>query len=404
MDDYIIGQSNAKKAVSTAIRSRWRRRQLPKELAMEINPKNILLVGPPGCGKTEIARRLAKLMDAPFIKVEATRFTEVGFHGRDVDQIIRDLVEVGIRQQKGILEEELRPEVQEDVNKQILTALLGSMEGTEYQSWLTHLRGGLLDERKIQVEIPEESSSSFTLQGSGGARRKQMTVREARTKLEEVALSKRITTEAIQARAIESVEQDGVVFIDEIDKIANPANSFYSGRDASSEGVQRDLLPIIEGSEISTKYGDVRTDHILFICAGAFHSVKPADLIAEFQGRLPVRVQLDPLTEADFSRILREPKNNLIKESKKMLETEGVDLVFTEEAIERIASVTWELNTYLENTGARRLHTVFEKLLEEVSFDCPEMEKGTEIVIDADFVTRTLSATMKDQQLQKYLL
>jgi ATP-dependent HslUV protease ATP-binding subunit HslU len=238
MDDYIIGQSSAKKAVSTAIRSRWRRRQLPKELAMEINPKNMLMVGPTGCGKTEIARRLAKLMDAPFIKVEATRFTEVGFHGRDVDQIIRDLVEVAIRQQKGILEDELRPEVQEDVNKQILTALLGTMEGTEYQSWLTHLRGGLLDERKIQVEIPEESSSSFTLQGSGGTRRKQMTVKEARTKLEEVALSKRITTEAIQARAIESVEQDGVVFIDEIDKIANPSNSFYSGRDASSEGVQ----------------------------------------------------------------------------------------------------------------------------------------------------------------------
>jgi ATP-dependent HslUV protease ATP-binding subunit HslU len=302
------------------------------------------------------------------------------------------------------LEDELRPEVQEDVNKQILTALLGSMEGTEYQSWLTHLRGGLLDERKIQVEIPEESSSSFTLQGSGGTRRKQMTVKEARTKLEEVALSKRITTEAIQARAIESVEQDGVVFIDEIDKIANPSNSFYSGRDASSEGVQRDLLPIIEGSEISTKYGDVRTDHILFICAGAFHSVKPADLIAEFQGRLPVRVQLDPLTEADFRRILREPKNNLIKESKKMLETEGVDLVFTEDAIERLAQVTWELNTYVENTGARRLHTVFEKLLEEVSFECPEMEKGTEIVIDSDFVSRTLKSTLKDQQLQKYLL
>merc|ERR1711937_10666 len=302
------------------------------ELAHEINPKNILMVGPTGCGKTEIPRRLAKLMDAPFIKVEATRFTEVGFHGRDVDQIIRDLVEVAIRQQKGILEDELRPEVQEDVNKQFLTALLGSMEGTEYQSWLTHLRGGLLDERKIQVEIPEESSSSFTLQGSGGTRRKQMTVKEARTKLEEVALSKRITTEAIHARAIESVEQDGVVFIDEIDKIANPSNSFYSGRDASSEGVQRDLLPIIEGSEISTKFGDVRTD-----------------LIAEFQGRLPVRVQLDPLTEADLRRVLREPKNNLIKESKKMLETEGVNLVFTEDAVERIAAITWELNTYVEN-------------------------------------------------------
>merc|ERR1711937_711636 len=371
------------------------------ELAHEINPKNILMVGPTGCGKTEIPRRLAKLMDAPFIKVEATRFTEVGFHGRDVDQIIKDLVDVAIRQQKGILEDELRPEVQEDVNKQILTALLGNMDGTEYQSWLTHLKGGLLDERKIQVEIPEDSSSSVTAQGSG---RKQMTVREAKTKLEEVALSKRITTETIQARAIESVEQDGVVFIDEIDKIANPSNSFYSGRDASSEGVQRDLLPIIEGSEISTKFGDVRTDHILFICAGAFHSVKPADLIAEFQGRLPVRVQLDPLTEADFRRILREPKNNHIKESKKMLETEGVDLVFTEDAIERLAQVTWELNTYVENAGARRLHTVFEKLLEEVSLECPEMEKGTEIVIDSDFVSRTLKSTLKDQQLQKYLL
>jgi len=415
LDRYIIGQSEAKKAVANALRMRWRRQQLTPELREEIMPKNILMVGPTGCGKTEIARRLSKLVDAPFIKVEATKFTEVGFHGRDVDQIIRDLVEMAIKRQRSKLEEELTPKAEKAVEQTILDSLMGNLTmESEKQTWLNHLRNGLLDDRMITVEIPFNENEGEA-QGQGqkpikmsmlGDRRhsekRKLTIKDARTKLLQVALEKMINQDMIQSKSIEAVEQEGIVFIDEIDKLCNKNGSFH-GADASSEGVQRDLLPIIEGCDVSTRYGNVKTDHILFICSGAFHSVKPRDLLAELQGRLPVRVSLQPLTINDFVRILQEPKHNLIYQNKEMMKTEDITLNFEQNAIEEVAKVSWDVNAHVENIGARRLHTVLEKLMEEISYKAPELS-GKTIEISAEDVKARLGDMLKKNDLSKFIL
>lgn len=434
LDQYVIGQKDAKKAVANAVRSRWRRQLLPEEMRPEVVPKNILMVGPTGVGKTEIARRLAKLVDAPFIKVEATKFTEVGFHGRDVDQIIRDLVEVSMKRQKSRLEEELTPKAEEEVEDRILDALMGTVPSeAEKQTWLKHLRSGGLDDRQVTLDVPTDDSSGsesgqqggmpgmkvikiVPVQGGGGVgvsggggqqtEKKKLSVKDAKKKLLSSALEKMISQDDVVGKAIESAEQEGIVFIDEIDKIAQ-AQGRYHGGDASAEGVQRDLLPIIEGSEVSTKYGNVKTDYMLFICSGAFSAVKPSDLLAELQGRLPVRVALQALTEDDLFRILTEPKHNIVTQSKELLKTEGVTLCIDDTTTREIAKVSQEINSHMENIGARRLHTVVEKLLEDISFRAPEMAKDpqtSEPVISSDQVRTALGNMLKKTDLHKFIL
>jgi len=448
LDQYIIGQKDAKRAVANALRNRWRRQQLKdSEMKDDIMPKNILMIGPTGCGKTEIARRLSKLVDAPFIKVEATKFTEVGFHGRDVDQILRDLVELAIKRQRQRLEEELKPQAEEAAEKKILEALLGKIGNSDRQSWLDHLRNGHLDDQMIQVEVPISPPNSFPMGGSGSGmpqavgfgvdvsdiiqdyitqrqgnikaikvvtptgggsskkptEKKQMAIKEAKTKLVQIELDKMINQDMVLQKAIEAVEQEGIVFIDEIDKICTKSGG-YRGPDASSEGVQRDLLPLIEGSSIPTRYGSVKTDYILFIASGAFHSVKPSDMLAELQGRLPVRVELKPLTEEDFVKILKESRNNLIDQNKALLETEGVEVVFDETAVQEIAKVAAEVNTSVENIGARRLHTIIEKIMEEFSYNAPEMESGKKVSITADVVRTAVGELLKKTDLHKFIL
>jgi len=419
LDRYIIGQHEAKKAVANALRMRWRRQQLSPELREDIMPKNILMVGPTGCGKTEIARRLSKLVDAPFIKVEATKFTEVGFHGRDVDQIIRDLVEMAIKRQRSKLEEELTPKAEKAVEQTILDALMGNLTmESEKNTWLNHLRNGLLDDRMITVEIPfsegeaagtgefgrEQGAKAIKMSVLGDRRseKRKLPIKDARTKLLQVALDKMINQDMITTKSIEAVEQEGIVFIDEIDKLCNKNGSFH-GADASAEGVQRDLLPIIEGCDVSTRYGNVKTDHILFICSGAFHSVKPRDLLAELQGRLPVRVSLHPLTIHDFVRILQEPKHNLIFQNKEMMKTEDIDLRFDEDAVKEIAKVSWDINSHVENIGARRLHTVLEKVMEEISYEAPD-RNGETVEITSDSVRNSLGDMLKKNDLSKFIL
>lgn len=428
LDNYIVGQESAKRAVAVALRQRWRRRQVADaEMRADITPKNILLIGPTGVGKTEIARRLAKHLDAPFLKVEATKYTEVGFHGRDVDQIIKDLMEVAVKQKKAVLEAQMRSIAEEKAEAKVLEALAGKMPAEEYSMWLRHLRRGSLDSRRIQIDMPMPAAAgphgalsdlesavremkdtrypSLFANDFRMVERRYVTIKEALTRLTQAELDTLITKDMVIQQAVESVEQEGIVFIDEIDKICSKGGSGgYHGPDASDEGVQRDLLPLLEGSTVATRFGEVKTDYILFIASGAFHSVRPSDMLAELQGRLPVRVTLSPLTEEDFRQILTKTKNNLIEQHKALLSTEGVVLEFRDDAIAEVARVAWEVNSQTENIGARRLHTVIEKVLEEVNLNASLHPPGTTVVIDREHVAHSVSALCGKLEHSRFIL
>ena len=424
LDRYIIGQSDAKRAVAIALRNRWRRQQLDKNLREEIYPKNILMIGPTGVGKTEISRRLAKLAQAPFIKVEATKFTELGYVGRDVESIIRDLMETSIH----ITKEKMRKSVESRAVKyaedRVLDALVGDTASQETKNnFRNKLRSGELNQREIEIEVKDKNPNSvpsFDIPGMPGSsmsmismedifgkalgtktKRKKMKIEDSYEILISEESDKLLDDDKVIESAIEQVQQSGIVFIDEIDKIA--ARHEHKGGDVSREGVQRDLLPLIEGTTVNTKYGPIKTDHILFIGSGAFHYSKPSDLLAELQGRLPIRVELRALTQADFKRILTEPEASLIKQYIALISTENVKLEFTDDAIDEIARVSFEVNETVENIGARRLHTVMEKLLEEISFTATD-RAGEEIKITAETVKEHVSELAKSTDLSKFIL
>jgi len=420
LDTHIIGQDAAKRAVAVALRNRWRRQQLGPDLRDEVSPKNILMIGPTGCGKTEISRRLAKLADAPFIKVEATKFTEVGYVGRDVEQIARDLVEEAVRLEKDRRRDAVRAAAEEAAMERLLDALTGkgASEATR-QSFRQRIREGHLDDSEVEIEVADAPGMPFELPGQpgqmsminlsdmlgkamGGApkKRRKLKVIEAATHLIEEEQDKRLDQDDVARVALADAEANGIVFLDEIDKIAV---SDVRGGSVSREGVQRDLLPLIEGTTVATKYGPMKTDHILFIASGAFHVAKPSDLLPELQGRLPIRVELSALSEADFVRILTETKAGLPEQYVALIQTENVTLSFTEDAIARVAKLAADVNEKVENIGARRLQTIMERLVEEVSFGAEDMG-GTALAIDAAYVDRQLADIVGDTDLSKYVL
>ncbi len=430
LDKHIIGQGAAKRSVAIALRNRWRRGQVDESLRAEITPKNILMIGPTGVGKTEIARRLAKLANAPFIKVEATKFTEVGYVGRDVESIVRDLLDVAVNMNRQQEVEKVRHRAEDAAEDRILDILLrparDANEGEDAkgaetrQKFRKMLREGKLDEREVEIEVSspsvgveimappgmEELTNQLqgmfqNLSGSGSTKTRKLAVGEAFKLLSEEEAGKLINDEDLKLRAVDDVEQNGIVFLDELDKVTKRHDQ--AGADVSREGVQRDLLPLVEGSTVSTRFGMVRTDHILFIASGAFHLAKPSDLIPELQGRLPIRVNLDALDAGDFVRILTEPDASLTEQYTALIKTEGPEIRYTEDGIERIAEVAWQVNERTENIGARRLHTVMERLLEAVSFDAPELGDD-EIVVDAAYVDEHLGELVEDEDLSKYIL
>ena len=425
LDRFIVGQNDAKRAVAIALRNRWRRQQLSDDMREEVLPKNILMIGPTGVGKTEIARRLAKLANAPFIKVEATKFTEVGYVGRDVEQIVRDLVETAIHMTREEQRKDVVPKAEVMAEERVLDALVGENAGeSTRQSFRQKLRQGELDEREIELDVTDTSSiglPTIDIPGMPGAqmgmvnlndmlgkafgarrtKRRRMSVAESYEVLVAEEADKLLDEEQVVRSAIDMVEQNGIVFLDEIDKVS--ARSDRHGADVSREGVQRDLLPLIEGTTVATKHGPVVTDHILFIASGAFHLAKPSDLLPELQGRLPIRVELKALSQDDFERILREPENSLIRQYTALLGTEEVALTFTEDAIDELAALAAEINQSVENIGARRLHTVMEKLLEEISFTATD-RSGDTITIDADYVREQVAPLAKDADLSKFIL
>ncbi len=443
LDRHIVGQNAAKRAVAVALRNRWRRMQLPEEFRQEVVPKNILMIGPTGVGKTEIARRLARLANAPFIKVEATKFTEVGYVGRDVETIVRDLMEIAIKMQREQRMAASRVKAEEAAEERLLDALLRpardsyapvASDGEQHQPQTStdsatrnlfrrKLRAGELDDREIEIDVSQSSvgvnimappgmedmtnqlQSMFASLGKERKKSQRLKVKDALRLLQDEEAAKLINDDDLKADAVRAVEQTGIVFIDEIDKVCRRGE--VSGADVSREGVQRDLLPLIEGCAVNTKYGTVKTDHVLFICSGAFHLAKPSDLIPELQGRLPIRVELDALNADDFVRILTEPHASLTLQYRELLATEGLKIAFSDDGIRRLATVAWTVNERTENIGARRLHTVMEKLLEEISFDAGDValkQGGTPLLIDATYVDRVLGEVAQDEDLSRYIL
>ncbi len=422
LDRFVVGQKNAKRAVAIALRNRWRRQALTGEMKDEVLPKNILMMGPTGVGKTEISRRLSKLAEAPFVKVEATRFTEVGYVGRDVEQIIRDLLEIAIAMEKVKKRKEVHAKAQKLAEERVLDALVGNKATVATrESFRKRLRNGDLDDNEIEIAISENNQMpSFEIPGmpganvgminisemlgksmGGKAKKKKMSVKESHEILINEESDKLIEQDKIVKAAKDSTENNGIVFLDEIDKIS--ARTDRVGGDVSREGVQRDLLPLIEGTTVSTKYGTIKTDHILFIASGAFQLAKPSDLLPELQGRLPIRVELDALNSEDFKRILKEPDNSLIKQYKALLKTENVDLEFSEDGIDMIANLAYEVNSKVENIGARRLHTIIERVLDEISFTATD-RSGEKIVINSNYVKENLGDIVKDTDLSKFIL
>ncbi|WWW35501.1 ATP-dependent protease ATPase subunit HslU [Stenotrophomonas rhizophila] len=438
LDRHIVGQHDAKRAVAIALRNRWRRMQLPAELRNEVMPKNILMIGPTGVGKTEIARRLATLANAPFVKVEATRFTEVGYVGKDVEQIIRDLADTAVKLYREQAKVRVRTRAEERAEDRILDALLprrsagigfdaeaarnepSAQDNETRIKFRRMLRNGELDEREIELEVSANVSMDimtppgmeemgqqlrqmFSSMGGAKAQKRTLSIKAARPLLIEEEAGKLVNEDDIRSAAIEACEQHGIVFIDEIDKVAKRGEAGSSGGDVSREGVQRDLLPLVEGSNVSTKYGTIKTDHILFIASGAFHLAKPSDLIPELQGRFPIRVELGALSKNDFVRILTEPKAALTKQYEALLQTEGVSMKFTEDAVDRLAEIAFQVNERQENIGARRLHTVLERLLDTLSYEAPDRD-GETISIDKAYVDAHLGELVQDPDLSRYIL